>query len=44
MLCHEARPVYYSDDVTYESAAREERVALEFTKLCGYCLERVVVD
>ena len=43
-LCHEARPVYHLDEIEYESPTREEEVALNFTKLCGYRLEKGTFD
>lgn len=39
MLCHEARPVYSAEDITYESFSKNEEIALTFSRLCGYSLE-----
>lgn len=39
MLCHEARPVFYAEDTTYESFSKNEEIALTFARLCGYSLE-----
>lgn len=39
MLCHEARPVFGADSITYESFSKNEEIALTFARSCGYCLE-----
>jgi phospholipid-translocating ATPase len=39
MLCHEARPVFGADSITYESFSKNEEIALTFARSCGYSLE-----
>ena len=44
IICHEAKIYYNVDEVQYESPSREEEVALDFAKSCGYILERVIPE
>lgn len=39
MLCHEGRPVFGKDTITYESFSKNEEIALTFARSCGYSLE-----
>ncbi|CAD8200084.1 unnamed protein product [Paramecium octaurelia] len=39
MLCHEARPVFGADSITYESFSKNEEISLTFARSCGYSLE-----
>ncbi|CAD8190865.1 unnamed protein product [Paramecium octaurelia] len=39
MLCHEARPVFGADSITYESFSKNEEISLTFARSCGYQLE-----
>ncbi|CAD8103907.1 unnamed protein product [Paramecium primaurelia] len=39
MLCHEARPVFGSDSISYESFSKNEEISLTFARSCGYSLE-----
>ena len=39
MLCHEARPIFLgTNEIIYESFSKNEEVALQFARMCGYHL------